>query len=265
MRSGAENTDVLSSRCDANMHRVRFCRSLVHLPRHRKQYSRHTREIARGHRQFELLIDPLEASEHGLSNPPHGLAPTEVLLDALTDDLADPVALVPRCPLIDGTAAASSIILGHVRGDVALATGRDEVGGVVGLVGTDCLGMSAGHAVEHTDRRFPLAGAIGMRDHRADHEPRAVLHQYMPLIGKDRGRIVALPVQARIRVRRAGVRIIAARLALPVSLRIAPTAIRRLVVRAVLRAKALLARPGLDQRTVDGEVLLRKHEVGRQP
>ena len=261
MQIDAEIAGVLSPRCDANPRRMWFCRSLPHLVRHREQYSRHAREIARGHRQFELLINPSESSENGLPNPSDRLAPTEVFLDAFANDLADPIAIMPRRPAVDGAAATTSVILGHVRRDLALATGRDEVGGVVGLVGANRLGMGAGNTVEHADRRFAFAGAIGMRDDRADHEPRAVLHQYMPLVGKDRGRVVALPVQARLRIGRAGVGVIAARLAFPIRLRVAPAAIGRLVVRAIFRAKALLAGPGLNQRAVDREMLLRKQPL----
>lgn len=261
MQIDAEIAGVLSPRCDANPRRMWFCRSLPHLVRHREQYSRHAREIARGHRQFELLINPSESSENGLPNPSDRLAPTEVFLDAFANDLADPIAIMPRRPAVDGAAATTSVILGHVRRDLALATGRDEVGGVVGLVGANRLGVSAGNTVEHADRRFAFSGSIGMRDHRADHEPRAVLHQYMSLVGKDRGGVVALPVQACIRIGRAGVGVIAARLAFPIRLSVAPTTVRRLVVRSVFRAKALLAGPGLNQRTVDGEMLFREQAL----
>jgi len=53
----------------------------------------------------------------------------------------------------------------------------------------------------------------------------------MPLIGKDRCRVVALPIQARLRIGLAGVGVIAARLAFPVGLGVAPTAAGRLIVR----------------------------------
>ena len=73
--------------------------------------------------------------------------------------------------------------------------------------------------------------------------------------------MVALPVQARLRIGRASVGVVAARLAFPVGLGIAPAAARRLIVRAVLRAKALLAGPGLNQRAVDREMFLRKQTL----
>src|SRR5512145_160774 len=98
MRSVAEKAGVVPLRCDANSHRAWFYYSLPHLLRSPEHYSRHTREIARGHGQFELLIDPLESSKDGLPNPPDRLSPTEVFLDALADDLTDPIALVPRRP-----------------------------------------------------------------------------------------------------------------------------------------------------------------------
>jgi len=153
------------------VHRPGFCRSLPHFLRYRKQYSRHTREIARGHRQFEPLIDPLESSEDSLPNSPDGLSPTEVFLVTFADDLADPLALVPCRPSIDGAATASSIVLGYMRRDLALATGSDKVGGIVGLVGIDRLGVGSGNAVEHAERCFAFADSISMRDHFADHQP----------------------------------------------------------------------------------------------
>ena len=83
----------------------------------------------------------------------------------------------------------------------------------------------------------------------------------MSLVGKNRGRVVALPVQARLRIGRAGVGVIAAWLALPVGLGVASSAVGRLVVRAILRPKALLASPGLNQGTIDGEVLFREQSL----
>jgi len=53
--------------------------------------------------------------------------------------------------------------------------------------------------------------------------------------------------------------VVAARLAFPIGLRVAPAAIRVLIVRAVLRPEALLARPGLDQRAVDREMFRGQH------
>ena len=71
---------------------------------------------------------------------------------------------------------------------------------------------------------------------------------------------MALAIEPGVRIRGAGVGVIAARLPLPVRLRIAPATTRPLIVGAVLRPKALLARPRLNQRAVDREVLL-----GQQP
>ena len=184
----------LPSQRDASAHQEQFFRSLPHLLRHREHYSRHPCEIARRHRQLELLINPADATKDRLPNPPDRFAPTEVLLDPLADHLADPVAGMPRRPAVDGAAATASVVLRHMRPHLALAAGSDEVGGVVGLVGADRLWVGAGNAVEHADRRFAFAGTVGMCDHSTDYQPRAILHQHMPLVGKDRCRVVALPV-----------------------------------------------------------------------
>lgn len=51
-------------------------------------YSSDAQQIAGGHREFELLIDPLRTTKHGLPKPADGLTPAERFLDTLADDLA---------------------------------------------------------------------------------------------------------------------------------------------------------------------------------
>jgi hypothetical protein len=49
----------------------------------RIQYSGDSYDIARCHRQFEVLIDTPHSPEHRLTDTAYGLGPAEVLLDAL--------------------------------------------------------------------------------------------------------------------------------------------------------------------------------------
>ena len=109
------------------------CRSA----RHRDRHSGEAHQVAGGHGELELLIDALQSAKHGLANPADGLAPAEVLLDPLADDLAQAVARMASGAAVDRAAAAPGVVAGDVRRDLALATGGDEVGRVVGLVGAD--------------------------------------------------------------------------------------------------------------------------------
>lgn len=74
-----------TARIGGSLHRSRM---------HGVHYSRHAREIARDHCQLEVLVDPLEAAIHHLPAPTDRLAPAEMLLDALADDLTNPVSRV---------------------------------------------------------------------------------------------------------------------------------------------------------------------------
>src|SRR5215212_6466988 len=56
--------------------------------RHRAQHSGHSGDVACGHGELEVLIDASEASIDRLADATDGLAPAEVLFDALSDRLA---------------------------------------------------------------------------------------------------------------------------------------------------------------------------------
>src|ERR1700758_2248443 len=123
------------------------------LPRSREplvHYSCHAREVARDHRQLEVLVDPLDAAIHRLPDPANRLAPAEMLLDTLADDLAHLVSLVPRCTVIDRAATRAGVIACDMRGHVSRPAIVYEVMGVVRLVGTDCPGLSARHALKQS-------------------------------------------------------------------------------------------------------------------
>ena len=139
---------------------VRHGGSLHRSRKHRVHYSRHACEVARDHRQLEVLVDPLDAAIHRLPDPADRLAPAEMLLDTLADDLAHAVSRVPRCTVIDRAAARAGIIACDMRGHVSRPAIVYEVMRVVRLVGTACLGVSAQYAVRQSQRIGPLGKAI---------------------------------------------------------------------------------------------------------
>lgn len=104
-----------------------LCSSL----RCRGQYSGDAHDVARRHGELDLLIDPPDAAKDCLSKSPHRVAPTEVLLDALADDLADSIPLVAGGPSVDRAAAASLGVLRYMGRDIACSARGDEVCGVV--------------------------------------------------------------------------------------------------------------------------------------
>src|SRR5712691_6984782 len=184
-----------------------FGRSLNCSLRDRKQYSGNPEDVACCHGELEVLIDATQPAVHGLSNPSDGLAPAEVLLDALANRLAKNVPAMPGGAGIDDAAPASAARMDRdVRRDLALAAARHEVLSVVGLVSAQSLAL-------------------------------------------------------RARVGGAPVRVVGARLALPVGLGVAARARGRLVVAAVLGLEALVARPRLDKGTVHREVALREQPL----
>ena len=99
--------------------------SLHRCLRFRAQHSGNSYDIARRHGELEVLIDASHPAVHRLADAPHGLAPAEVLLDALADRLADGIARMAHRPAINRAAAAARVVAGHVRRDVAPAASGD--------------------------------------------------------------------------------------------------------------------------------------------
>jgi hypothetical protein len=210
-------------------------RSLRHCPQH----SRHSHDVARLYRRFEVLVDALNPSVDGLSDATDRLGPAEVFLDALANRLANRVARMPCGSPVDGTAADAHVVACYVRRHEPVSAGLDKVACVVGPVG-DRLGMTAGHR----KRRGSLAHPVGVGDHRADRQPRAVFHQHVPMDGHDRCGAAPLPEQPCIR--RTGMGVVGAPLAPPVGLGVASVRATAfsVVVAAVPGHEALVAGPG---------------------
>ena len=119
-------------------------RSLLHHTWH----SGHAGQIARNHRQFEVLVDAPDATIDRLPDPTDRFTPAEMLFDTFADDLADPVARMPRSATVDRATTLAIIVARDMRRYIASPAIVHEVAGVIRLVGTDCLRMSAWHAIE---------------------------------------------------------------------------------------------------------------------
>jgi hypothetical protein len=103
--------------------------------------------------------------------------------------------------------------------------------------------------VEQDGRDLAFRAAVGSARHRVDNQAAPILDGQMARVREPRLVSVAFARQLRVRIRRRGMRVVRPRLAVE----IAPVAIRP----AVLPLKTLLARPRLDQRPVDSELLAR--------
>ena len=176
-------------------------------------------------------------------------------------DLAQRVTGMARGATVNRAAAATGVVARDMRRDLALAARGNEVRGVVGFVRADAAATGAGHRVEHRQRRRALADAIGVRHHRAHHQARSGSPSAHALGSRGSTPCCGSCEQSARRDRSCsrGCRCCAA---CPSS-RLARCAHRppgRLIVAAVLRPKALVARPRLNQRAVDREVFL-----GQQP
>lgn len=64
-------------------HRCCVAASLRRFLRHREQYSSHSCETARHHRQLEVLINPFQSAVDRLPDAPHRLTPAKALLDGV--------------------------------------------------------------------------------------------------------------------------------------------------------------------------------------
>ena len=143
------------------MRRNGICRSrfgsLRHSGRHHHRHSSEAQQVAGCHRELELVIDSLQAAKHGLTNAANGLAPSEVLLDALADNLAQVITGMPGSAAVDRAATAAGVVTGDMRGDVPLAACGDEVGRVVGFVSADAAatGISVVRSRPPTDPAYP--------------------------------------------------------------------------------------------------------------
>jgi hypothetical protein len=139
----------------------------------------------------------------------------------------------------------------------ASATNPFRVGGPVG--GDRASTGQLRQAGEHFHGGGSFGVAVGNGQLGVDDQRRAMLHQQVPGVAEHGGGVVALARQAGLVVRRRGVRVVAALLAVPGDLGVAPR--RWLRGRTVFGLEALPRRPRLQQRRVRQPV--RRPQVSR--
>ena len=233
----------------------RSSRRSLGAPRAHLRQGPQPREVVGGHRQSQKLVDLDQSLHHHLADRADELAPAEALLDALSLALADLVARVAGGAPIDGAAAAALDVLCHVRRDVDRAARLDEAPGVVGLVRAHCDAFARPRNIgQHLRSHVSLSCSVRGTGLYVHDQAMAVVGQHMTQVTRQRRRRLALAVQPRLGVARGFVRIVAARLTVPVLG-------RAVAVRSVLAPHALVAGPGLDERAVDAEVLTRQQST----
>ena len=224
-----------------------------------------------GATEDEQPVDLVQSAQLHLAHWTGLLEPSESLFDQPAAVQADGVAGMPRGSAAE-VGAASLLVLRHMRGDVQLACGRDEILGVVSLVRAygDATLAAFLFVLEHQQRSLTLGIAVGLGRHGGGDQAVAVLHQRVSQIRQVRLLAVALLVQPRVRVGGRFMGIVRAFVAVEVR------ASAAIVVRSVLGAEALVRGPGLsphgrtpvrgdpdlDQRAVHGEVIV-THEALR--
>src|SRR5579872_4266297 len=92
----------------------------------RRHQSCDSEQIVGGGDQIGVHLHPLAAPVAGLTQAADGLHPTERLLDAFTDPLANRVTRMPGGSCIEGGPTGPGIILRYVRGNSERAATRDE-------------------------------------------------------------------------------------------------------------------------------------------
>ena len=110
--------------------------------------------------------------------------------------------------------------------------------------------------IEHRQRRLALGKAVGLGHLHIHRKPLAVIHQHVAHVVELGALVLSLAKQLRLRVRRGDMGLVRALLPVPVDPGVSSRA--RRPVRAVASAHALDRRPGLDQRAIDAEVLVRE-------
>jgi len=164
---------------------------------------------------------------------------------------------MPSGPAVDRATARAREILRDVRGGSQFAGHVDEVSHVICLIGPDrsaTVRRPLPLRVQHQQASLALRGAVRRRRHRVGNQAVPILDQEVAQIRQPRFGAGRLAIQPRIRVGFRGMRVV--RSLLPAE--VAPIPIRV----AILPLKALLARPGFDQRAVDGEMFVR-HQARR--
>ena len=179
--------------------------------------------------------------------------PSNHALDHIAFALREAVALVPGGPSVDGRLACLSGLRdirvdGDVRGDVLCPQARHVFRNIIGLVRTDRdAGMWRGVLPQHLLRCRAFRRAAGLRDQPRDGQAVPVFPRGVSHVAEFTLLALTLAVEAAVGIGRAGRRVVLACRAVE---------IRPVAVCIALRLEAFVASPGLDQRAIDGEMLV---------
>src|SRR5262245_7734241 len=179
-------------------------------------------EIVGSHCQRKLEVQLLHATQHWPRQSADGLAPPEWLLDPFALLLADLVSAVADSATVDGRASIGRV-LRHVRCSVEVPHVGYKVSRIEALVGThgDALGARR-IAHDHVFRGFALDRARHLSQFRLDDEAVAVLGHDIARIGELCLLTFALLGEFGLRIRDRAVCLIAALLAVKMTLTVAP-------------------------------------------
>src|SRR5215212_8159623 len=190
--------------------------------------------------EHEVGGDAADAAMFGLAHGAVLLAPTEYAFDHRAARLRHAIAIMLRGASVDGAfpslaGLGRTIVLRHMRCDVAGAKIGHMIGRVIGLVlaGGDPAAGGFAPGLEHGLRGAALGGAIGVSNHAGHRQAMPVLHGGMAHIGEFSLSPRGLAVKPAVRVRRTGMGVVLALLPVEVGAAV-------FVATAVLGAKALL-------------------------
>ena len=177
-----------------------------------------------------------------LAQPGHCLGPAKGFFDAFADALRDGVTGMASAAAVDRRTATIGI-LRDMRGDRFLSQLHDKVAGILALIGTTRDRLRAiGVGLDQRQGGQPLGMGRSARDHRADDQTVAVLHQRVTPPGP------APCVEAGVEVGGRGMRVIGAAFAAEIPRAVATRAER--LARAIFGTEALRARPSCQQRAI---------------
>src|SRR6516225_6628415 len=203
--------------------------------------SSHSDEVVRRQSESKHPVNTTCPSVPGLPQCGHGLHPPENFFDALPFALTDHVSGMTCRPSIDGAVLP---LRSDVRCVPEIAHSLDECHRVVTLVASD-RGLSRRQALYHGKARFTFTPTRRSRHATIYDNAMSVLHQHVTGVAKLRLGAVRFPVQARFRVRRRLMGLIASLLPAKIDSRILRSF--GVISRTVLGLEALVTGPRFDQ------------------
>lgn len=126
-----------------------------------------TDQVITGHGQQKLKSHAQTPSQFGLAKRPHGLAPTERFLDPFANALADRITVMSSGTTINRRATGSIEVLCDMRGDFALTQCGNKIGGVIGPIRAERLGLFLRFQQGHSG--IALRIAVGLINRGIDH------------------------------------------------------------------------------------------------